>query len=900
MKFFKRLIPLAFYFVGLSVKADQQAFGGQFGGLNNADSSILIGDNESPDLLNVDITDSQAGIKKRKGYEAFNTVASSTHGVNGGYFFRDVSGNDTLVFANNRSVYKSVNSGSFSAFITTDTAGSYYDFTDSLGYLYRATSNRDEFARYDGGTLTYYPSNPAGTQVEVLPDRLVVAGTLSAPNRLYFSKVADFTNFTTGLLEVDPFTTDVGLQGQNITAIKYALGRLIVWTRSTMSFWAGTNQFDQTVQEISTTVGCTQPNSVIYDNSVIYWQAQDGHFWSYDGNEIRRLSDKIASSVRGFSSGNQKSLVESSQGDFTAGTLTFTTATVSSGDVILSTFSQTDTSASDFASGTLSPGVTTNNYTADGRITFSPLLNHSFETGSVNGIPTYWQTLNTFEGISTTTFQSGAQSFEFGCGTNSGFWNITFGFVDVSSAVIVSTAITPSTSWSQFTLTMTGTSGTKGRVKFHTTSGFSSTSNGLYSNYFVSDGSPITFYAIRNADGCSVGGTFSTKADTIDGNIATATGTFVSQLFDTALSTPAWLASSVDADKNGGNITFETQTSSNAVDFNSYVSWSTTTAPSSSRERYIRYRANFTTSSSQTDFQYLKSVQISARSSTGSWVSESELIGSQITSWGPFYANASTDGGAITYSIRTATSVAMLGSASYTGMTSGSQIAASTGSYAQLKAEFSISSATQTPTLNDMTIYWNEGSLVRTFSALDKNHRLLWSLGEGTSTSSTSTYIYDGRFDSWLKYSVPFHAGVLVGDLLYFGNNSSGATYLWPSGEDDNGSAISAYWKSKDFIGGDPGTEKNYNYFSVVADQETGSSMSMDTYINGMTTSTRTYTMSLTGTSGVPYIRYNDRFPNGTVASFISFKFSNSSLNAPFEFYTMKYDYTPKAWRVLP
>src|SRR6266850_6729727 len=110
----KRFAVTLFFGLSFSLaRAETQPFGGQWKGLNNGDTSVLIGDNEAQDLSNVDITDNQAGIKKRAGYTLFQAVGVSSVAIRGGYYFRDTSGNDNLIAANNISVYKSVNSGTY-------------------------------------------------------------------------------------------------------------------------------------------------------------------------------------------------------------------------------------------------------------------------------------------------------------------------------------------------------------------------------------------------------------------------------------------------------------------------------------------------------------------------------------------------------------------------------------------------------------------------------------------------------------------------------------------------------------------------------------------------------------------------------------------------------------------
>jgi len=192
----KKLLPFLFVLLSVRCLAQQETLATPWGGLNNGDSAFEINDNEAQDLQDVDITESGYGVKKRAGYASYQSFGVSTAGVTGAYFFRDVTGQDTIIAVNNGKVYKSVAGSSFASFITTDTVGAYYDFTDSQGYLWRADSSNDQIFRWDGTTVTYYPNHPRGTQVEVSPDRLIITGSTSSPNTVYFSASGDFTNFT--------------------------------------------------------------------------------------------------------------------------------------------------------------------------------------------------------------------------------------------------------------------------------------------------------------------------------------------------------------------------------------------------------------------------------------------------------------------------------------------------------------------------------------------------------------------------------------------------------------------------------------------------------------------------------------------------------------------------------
>lgn len=918
----KKLIASLLLFLPLLSKAEESfSFGGKWKGLNNGDASILIEDNEAQDLQDVDISETGSAIKKRSGYTRFKTVGVSTIGVRGGYYFRDASGSDLTVHANNQSVFKSASGAAYSAFITTDTAGSYYDFTDSNGYLYRATSNRDGIARYDGTTTSYLSEAPLGNQVEALPDRLVVSGTAANPNRIGFSASADFTDFTTGTDESSAFTEDFGLPGQAITAMKYACGELLVWTNSSMFAWSGSNQYDATIRDITSTVGTTQPNSVIEDLGIIYWQGQDRHIYAYDCNTIQKVSQKISGSVSSFAGGEALTYSETTESDFEAGTLSQVTTDITSGDVMLSTWTDTDTSTADFAAGTFS-----NTFTASGRVYLSTsdtnVDNNGFETGTSTTACTTsnWTggKVGYSSGACLTYCQDGLFSLNSTPRTGSHYIAIAncagctdsntmrFELVDLSSTVLTSNTHTAGwqcgsgvgTSWTQATL---NTSSYVGKwVKIRIRQVFDSGTQ-TYSDAFLCSGGTITYYygnAFTSSGGVDT--RYLVVDDITLGRSDIYSGTFTSAAFDTAFESSAtWLTSGANWTTNSHAISLQTQSSSDASTWATAVAWSTGSAPSSAADRYIRYVATISTggTTNGTALPYIDDVTFVARATTGTFTSQAINIGANITSWGNFSADQTLDSGTIGYSIRTATTEGGLTAASWVTLTRDSQITASTNAWAQVGSTFTITGA-QNPTMSNFTLSWNEGAITRTYSSVDEQHRLMWSLSDDGSATNTSTYIYDPRFDSWLKYSVPFDAPARVGSKIRFGDPSSGTVYTWPVGTSDNGSAITAYFKSKDFILGDPFVEKDILAYNFIAKTQTGSNIDF-TYSVDASTSSTTVNYSLTDTLLGNYRRINDQFPAGTFGSFINLKFGNDDADAPFEFYIAGVRHTPRAWRVM-
>lgn len=823
--FKNRLFALALLLVPALTFGESQSIP-RFRGLNNADAAVLIGDDQAQDLQDVDITASGSGIRKRSGYTQFRTIGTSTSAVRGGYYFRDASANDVVVNANNRSIFKSVNGAAYAAFVTTDTAGSYYDFTDSNGYLWRANSSRDTILRYDGTTVTYYPSTPKGDQIEALPSRLAISGTTANPNRVHFSAEADFTDFATGTDETSAFTEDFGLPGQKINAIKWAFGGLLAWTKTTTSMFTFQNQFAGEISDISFTVGTNQPYSVVYDQGIVYWQGQDRHFYAFDGNTMRKISEPL--DVSGIVNGESRSWLTSSQTEFETGTIgSGLSATASPGDMLFA-------------------DVTIDAFT-DGDFTASPAWTpYDLVNATVNVVSGKLKISSNPDPPSSA--MTGAVYYNYG--SSAGSWVMDITFHENSGLTVAGFALTNAT-------------------------------------------------PLDSADACS---------GTMDGyRVVLNDFSSVAQVWECVNGSES-AAHISSAYSFSNDVTYTARLDRNSSgEFNLYInsvligSFTDTTTTDATFISLIEDTACSGSCASGT-FATFDNIKFSLFSGA-TYQSQSFNVGTAISQWGTFDVNNVLNSGTISYVlyVDTDTSITTSNALTFTSsqtITSGSIPTVAVGPYAVWTAAFTRTASTQNPTLNDVTVNWFEGSVTKHWGTVDKDHRIMWSVAEGTATVPNVTYIYDPRFDSWLKYSVPFDAPARVGDSIYFGDTDEGKVYKWPSGNSDDGSAITAYWKSKDFIGGDPFIEKIFTKYSFLGKEDVGSNIDITYTINGTAASALNY--SLTDPLSVVSRSINSNLPSGTKGSFISWKFGNDDADAPFEVYGFKFDWTPQSWRVLP
>ena len=207
-------------------------------------------------------------------------------------------------------------------------------------------------------------------------------------------------------------------------------------------------------------------------------------------------------------------------------------------------------------------------------------------------------------------------------------------------------------------------------------------------------------------------------------------------------------------------------------------------------------------------------------SSTGSYYSDVHNS-PNLTTFGSLSVTKADGGGTQTFYMRSSTGAFTAGSSTpaWTAQSDNTTISISTGTYFQVRDDFAITSATQTPTLNDFSVSWREGTPRQPMASVVADKRYVLSFSTTTSVNKNTGTLVLTKGPVWSFWDIP--AGSLLSHrgAYYFTNNSdNGKVYTLFSGTSDDTAAINSYIKTKDFALGDITQDKLMDSFYLIFD----------------------------------------------------------------------------------
>lgn len=268
-----------------------------------------------------------------------------------------------------------------------------------------------------------------------------------------------------------------------------------------------------------------------------------------------------------------------------------------------------------------------------------------------------------------------------------------------------------------------------------------------------------------------------------------------------------------------------------------------------------------------------------------------------LTTWDTFSAGYQTYGETVSFFMRSSTNSFTVSSSTplWQSATAGAVVPVSTGTYFQVKSSFNFTGAgTQTPELNDFTVNWFEGSATDQAYSIYFDNAIWFSLAFGVGISSNNfVFKHDLINEGWTLYNFGAGGFAIQNNRLYFGQVGGDNLFRYGDSTSDNGSSISAYWKSKDYPGADPFLQNNYDQSDTIWAQNTNQSATVTYTVD--TSSETSYTVNLSSSTG-SIINHRKLLPS-RLGYTVNWKFGDSSATSQWELLGYRFTFSPQPYR---
>ncbi|MFA5026402.1 MAG: hypothetical protein WC713_00870 [Candidatus Methylomirabilota bacterium] len=855
-------------------------------GLYTRYSANVIPDNSLAEALNVLLDEDVDGVAvRRNGYSKCNaTAAEGAKSFRGLWKFDSADGTHYMVGVSSETMFWHDGDcvwAQMSPAISGLSSTRELECVQALGRFYCA--NGAIVFWHDGSSSGTVSGAPLGDKIDTFRNRILLGNISGAQSQLKMSGELDGTDWTLAALSTSPVTFSIGgVNDGNIVKCLMGAYQDAYIIGKEDSIWAlyGFDYTDFAIREISREVGCIEQRTVKEKNGCLYWLSKRG-LERMCGNRIDRVSDPIRDMLDTIvaTAGNERTITDTSQTDFEAGNLTVSgpgapmSATISAGNLLPSSWTHTDTSASDWSGGTF-VNVSTGDEIGSVMLS-STVFQDNFSDGNYTSNKTwtivtgaFTASANSLRTVPTSVTCEATTPSEISTGS----WSWTHSYYDQNTnrcafaSNCFDMRFLRDSSGNYYSVRVFDDSGKVLRlIKNYSSSEskLSETALGTYSEMtqhnweVVRDSIGVISVYLDDVFKASATDTSITTQNNIyfaaspiysDGSSYNemdnlfvyryeSSGSFTSGIFDTSLSTPIWgpFAASISSSSIGAqnSITFEVQSSSDPDDtFETLVTQTPDYKIGAKNGRYIRYKSIFQTELT-TVTPRLDSITLGA-ATTGYFISQCRSIGTAVTSWGNFTCNTVPNNGSLTFYISTGTTcgnVISPSTANWNAQTNNSVIAVATSAYVAYRVLFDLDTATETPTLQDCTIAWNDGETRPPAASAIYQDRYYLSHSSSTSSGAVNDHILVlDKNDKWTLFDD--HNCYSLANYerkLYCGSaNANGYVYQMDSGKDDDGSSFTSSIRTKAYSFGQPDARKQFNRLGLELDPEPNDSDSIN------------------------------------------------------------------------
>lgn len=867
------------------------------GGLNTNYDPISIQDNEVSSSLNM-LFDKDNSADLREGFSS--SISSSSLSYVGSWSYTDATATNWIVVLSSDAIRAGAPGGSFTVKIATVPSNSTINAVVALNTIWFTDQTQGVYF-WNGTSTTYVSGSPRGKYIDTFRNRILVTG-LAAPNQnqVYLSGYLNGQNWTTGNLSTDAAILPMGLQdSQDLVTGTFTGFNDVALVFKKQSIWAifGFDNSDFQVKTLNREVGCIDQRSIQpFRGGVIFASLRALEY--FDGSNAYPISDKIKNLIDPAlnTAFNAHTWTQDSQTDFDAGSIVPTrqlSTSISPGNVTVSSFTVTESgSASGWSSGSpLSFAVGSSSLTLSMNNS-GTVTNAGFESAlsgnwTNSGVLNFTRTTGISGGTcSSLTAQEGSAWLQ-----ASNYANFIASIIDLSGNTLASVTptVTDDSTWRQATISTSGNVGKRFKMRF--SAGVTNDPIITTSDSYILGGDITFYYAACHQTGPTIN---HINVDNVqNGSNTITTGSFTSQIFDTGFtSSTAQLQWNATINTSTPSFSVISATANPSNNWFQILSSSSTNATGS---RYLRYVSTLTLTGADQAFTSITGVTILSRS-TGTYYSAVNFA-PNLSSWELFSVNKQDNGGSIAFYVRASTGFFAVASSTplWTAQTANAVVNYATGTYMQMRADFLLTAATHTPTINDFSFSWFEGTQPPAMASAVHKDRYFLSITTNTSSSGNdSTFVLGRNFSLqnpvWSLWDIK--AGTYLVHLgnLYHGNNAAnGKFYRDFIGTDDNGTAITGYLWTKDYALGDITKEKLFDTIYLTSLAQGSDYVNTSYYLNrDRSTAYSLASYPTNEQSGLNVIRVP--FPIGSASQpnfgkTISFKWSPTFGNQDWKFF---------------